>query len=710
MSEDQNMPAWRKKFLATRMTIESILFEKELLAPQREKFSAGLLWLGAIWLAHALLLAQWALRRGYFFTQADAESFTAVLRYASYLNTQGFWAFFKPEFSGLSLNPPLYYLAYVPVLKYLTADLNLALIAVNSAFLLVLALSVFLAVRKSRPNAAGWLGAAFALALPFVQEAARRPSPELALIAMVAAMYACYIRSEEFQQPKWTFAFALCISLGFYSHKFFWLYFLPLIPFIGAGFASPYSRDELFKGIFPGVVLNLPWYLFLGAAAAAGFVPLWGDYHGFWHYFKLGAAAGGLPLFALGAAALAWLYFSVFMPYEEKKIVAAWFWVPYLLLTWLVRGTHPQAFYPALLPFAIALPVMTPHKARKYLLAFVLALGAVGQSGLLRPVFAGKYQLAGLPLPPAGEYRAAQLLDLVKANTPAAGGLVGVYGGDAFFNSGSLRFYAAKENSAVRFAGDPACPACAFVLVYKGPRFGEQPSASSLDFLKLKKESWFPVLFEKKADLDLADTSRAEVYVKLPDRMRFFEEGSHQVRNLRLGPLKIEEATLTLADFNEATGVYGSAKLFAPYASALGGDIYGLTAEISGLAAAGPGLNPFVPAGISGVRVTSAKISAYAVERFLAERFPALSEIEVKMDDTLEVSALVRGRRLSAEFKVRAAGGTALEARPASFSVGPVLVPDFLLSLFTFRYDFSDSPYGVKVKSIRLWGEMAELN
>jgi len=258
MSEDQNLPEWRKKFLATRMTFESILFERELLVPQKEKFSTGLLWLGGIWLLHALLLAQWALRRGYFFTQADAVSFNAVLHYASYLQTQGLWALVKPEFSGLSLNPPLYYLAYVPVLKYLTSDLNLALIAVNSFFLLVIALSVFLAVRKSRPNSSGWLGAAFALALPFVQEAARRPSPELALLAMVAAMYSCYIRSDEFEHAKWTFAFALCASLGFYSHQFFWLYFLPLLPFIGAGFASPYSRDELFKGMFPGVVLNLP--------------------------------------------------------------------------------------------------------------------------------------------------------------------------------------------------------------------------------------------------------------------------------------------------------------------------------------------------------------------------------------------------------------------------------------------------------------------
>ena len=708
MSEEENLPSWRKKFLATRMTFESILFERELVMPQKEKLSTGLLGAAAVWLFNALLLAQWALRRGYFFTQADSESFNAVLRYAAYLKGQGFWALIKPEFSGLSLNPPLYYLSYVPVLNYVTRDLNLALIVVNSFFLLVLALAVFLAVRRSRPNAAGWLGAAFALALPFVQEAARRPSPELALVALAAAMYACYIRSDEFEHPKWTFAFAVCVGLGFYSHRFFWLYLLPLVPFIGAGLASPYARDELFKGLFPAVVVNLPWYLFVGAAAAAGLVPLWGPYLGFWHYFGLGARAAGLPLFTLGAAALAWMYFSVFMPYEKRKVVAAWFWVPYLLLAWLLRGSRPELLYPALIPFAVAVPVMTPHAARRYVLVFVLALGAVNQSGLVRPISAGGYPLAGLPLPPAGEYKAPAILAALRSGLPSGGGLVGVYGGDAFFNAGSLRFASSRGGGALKFAGDPVCPACASAFIYKSPRFGERPSASSLAFLELRKAAWFPVLFEKKAALDLPDSSRAEVYVRVPDHARYLDEGRHEVRDLRFGPLSVPEASLTLGAFDPATGVYGRAELFAPYASALGGDVYGLTADISGLAAAGPGTDPFVPAGVSGITVRSAKISAYSVERFLAERFPFLSEIQVSLDGTLLVSASARGRKLEAEFAVSAPGGTAIEARPVGFSLGPVDIPDYLLRLFTFRYDFSDNPYGIRVGQVKLAGQMME--
>lgn len=702
------LPGWRRKFLASRMAIESILFERELVQPRREKLSTGLLVVGAIWLFHALLLAQWAWRRGYFFGAADAECFSGVLRYASYLHTQGFWALFKPELADLTLNPPLYYLAYVPVLDYITSDLNLALVLVNSFFLLVIAMSVFLAVRANRPNGAGWYGAAFALAMPFVLETARRPSPEMALMALTAALYCCYIRSDDFAEPKWSLAFSVVLGLGFYSHRFFWIYALPLVPYVFAGLANPNSRDELFKGFFVGTVLNLPWYVFALAAAAAGLVPLIGEYHGFWHYFKLGISAAGVPLFWLGAAGLAWMNYSVFMPYDKKKIVAAWFWVPYLVLAWLVRGTRPELLYAALLPFAIAVPVMTPHAARKFFLAGVLALGAVNQSGLVRPFPEGKYPLAGLPKPPASDYRAQELMDLVEANTPAGGGFAGVYG-DAALNAASLRFSALRKGAPVKFADDPACPGCAFLLIHKTPRFGEAESAGEKSFAALRSAAWFHGAFDKKASLDLADTSKAEVYVRVPSTLKFLDEGSHEVSNLRLGPLAIEEASLRLAGFDPATGAYASATLFAPAAALLGGDVYGLTLDIAGLSAAGSSLDPFVPAGVGSVKLRSAKITEYAVERFLADRLPFLQDLQVNLDGNLEVEGLARGRKVAAVFALSVRDGGVLEAKPLAFSFGPVTITPYLLQLFTFKSDFTDNPYGIRVSGLRINKQMVEL-
>lgn len=702
------LTGWRRKFLASRMAIEGILFERELLQPHKEKLSTGLLYTCAIWLVGALLLAQWALRRGYFFSQADAECFGAVLRYAAYLRTEGFWALFKPEFADLTLNPPFYYLAYVPVLSYLTSNLNVALVLVNSFFMLVIALSVFLAVRANRPNSAGWYGAAFALALPFVMETARRPAPEMALMALAAALYCCYIRSDDFAEPKWSLAFALTMGLGFYSHRFFWLYALPLVPFILAGLANPNSRDELFKGFFVSTVLNLPWYAFAIAAAAAGLVPLWGDYHGFWHYFKLGMSAAGLPLFCIGAAGLTWMYFSVFMPYDKKKIVAAWFWVPYVVLAWGVRGSRPELLYPALLPFAVAVPVMTPHGARKFFMVFVLALGALNQSGFVRPLPSGKYPLLGLPLPPAADYRTAEIMDLVEEAAPPDGGFAGVYG-DGALNAASLAFASTRGKAPLKFSDGPACPGCAFALVHKSPRFGAAPSPTEKEFAALRSAPWFGLVFERKAELALADTSRAEVYARRPATQKYLDEGNFSVTNLRLGPLSVEEAALTLKGYDAATGAFANAYVFAPAAQLLGGDVYGLTLDIKGLVPGAPGLDPLVPAGVASIKVRSAKISEYAVERFIGDRLPFLEDLKVDLGENLSLGGVARGRKLTAEFALSVKDGGVLEARPLAFSLGPVTVTPYLLRLFTFRFDFTGNPYGIRVGGLRISRQMLEL-
>ncbi|MDA8131863.1 MAG: glycosyltransferase family 39 protein [Elusimicrobia bacterium] len=705
--ENEDLSPWRKKFLATRMAVESIFFEKELLQPQREKLSTGLLVVGAIWLFSVLLLAQWAMRRGGYFGGADAAAFAEILRYAAYFKSEGFFALIRPELADLTLNPPLYSLAFIPVFKFITSDLNLALVLVNSVFLLLIALSVFAAVRESRPNAAGWYGAAFALALPFVQEAARRPSPELALMAFVAALYACYIRSVELAHPKWSLAFALCLSLGFYSHRLFWVYVLPLVPYIMSGLANPNARDEMFKGIFFGLVLNIPWYVFAAVAVAAGLVPLGAQYNGFLHYFRLGAASAGLPLFAMGAAALAWLYFSVFMAYENKKIVAAWFWVPYLVLAWGLRGSRPELLAPAMLSFAVAVAIMTPLKARKFFFAFVLLLSLADQGGLLPPFPAGaRYPLAGLPLPASSSQGVPEALSLIKKSAPPGGGLAAVYG-DAALGAATLT-YAAGPGSAIKFYDEPACPSCAFAILHKVPAPGAAPGPGEKDFASLRAAPWFGRLFTRAGLVPLADGSSAEVYARSTAGAAL-PGGAVTVRDIALGGLRIGEATLSLSGYDPDKGSYAKASLFAPSAELLGGDIYGLNLEMKDFKPASAELSPFVPAGASSVALRSAKISSYAVERFIAERLPMIEDVKVDLGENLEITGSVRGRPLFAAFALAVRDGGVFEARPLAFSLGPVTIPPFMLRLFTFSRDYTSNPYNIRVSGLKIGGQMLEL-
>ncbi|PIU19829.1 MAG: hypothetical protein COT18_05460, partial [Elusimicrobia bacterium CG08_land_8_20_14_0_20_59_10] len=493
-----------------------------------------------------------------------------------------------------------------------------------------------------------------------------------------------------------------------FSHRFFWVYVLPLTPFILEALSNPISRVEVVKGALPGIVLNLPWYLFAAVAVAAGFVPLHGEYQGILACLKMGVNAAGLPLFVLGALALAWMYYSVFMPYSKKGVVAAWFWVSYLALTFLVRGDRPELMYPALLPFAIALPVMTPHAVRKYLVAFVLLLGLANQSGLAPELSLKGYRLTGLPRPPATACRADDILNGVRSGLPPGGGLVGLYGADSNLNVNSLRFASVKEGWQAKFANDPACPACPGVLIYKAQSSGAASSRSAFAFLQLRAQPWFAELFGKKTVIELGDGSKAEIYVKRPPRCKVFEEGPHELRNLVLGPLSMENATLKTGGYDAASGLYARGELFSPTALLKGGDIYGFTVELEGLRLAGTPREP-VLAGAKHMRVLSARISAYTVEKYLGEQLPLLTGLKVSIEDTLEVSAVVRGMALNAGFSLSMSSPGVIDVKPAVFSMGPVDVPGFLLQFFSFRMDFSDNPYNLKVSGLRVSRQMLEI-
>ncbi len=47
--------------------------------------------------------------------------------------------------------------------------------------------------------------------------------------------------------------------------------------------------------------------------------------------------------------------------------------------------------------------------------------------------------------------------------------------------------------------------------------------------------------------------------------------------------------------------------------------------------------------------------------------------------------------------------------RPAYFSLGPVTVTPLLLRLFTFRLDFRDNPYGIRLEGVRVTRQTLEL-
>ncbi len=717
MPEEKQIPGWRKRFLANRMTFESILFEKELVVQEKESLYAGLAGAFAIALFSSLLLTQWVLRQGYFFNAGDAAGFQMVSACLEHFKSGGVWNLFKPLSSGFGapLVPPLYYLTYVPVLKFITGDLSWAMILVNSFYLCALALAIFIAVKKNRNTKSGWLAAGFAMAMPFVIEAARHPDHRLAAMALAAAVYATYINSEDFEYPPWNVWFGVFFGLGFFADTMFWVYVLPLVPFLISGLTNQLAGGSIAKGLLPGAILALPWYCFASAAwalqyfsAAAGpetFRP------GLWLYLVNISGAAGLPLFLLGGAALLWMYFSVFMPYSSRKIVAAWFWVPFVLVYFLF-GARPEYLYPALLPLAVAAAVMTPGKVRKYAAGVVLFFLLLNQSGVVVPFSLGRARVAGTSTPSRAEYRAAGLMAELKSRTAGAKtATVALAGEDENFNHISFNYLAGKAGAgALKFAVyQPGTLGLADFVIYKTAAFNTVQAGGAL--AREISLPWFTAAFSQAAAFDLPDTSRLVLYAKKPVSGPPFRDGKRRFKKMNLGGILMDEGDITLSGFDPARGVYAKAALFSPYATIGGFDIYGLNLEISDFSGSSDtgSISDIRLTKAGTVRIVSARLTNYAFERYLAGRYGALKSPEVRLDETVQIDGLHDGKQVHGELFLLARP-PALDFILIDFTYDGYRIPGFMRALFKFKYDMSGLPCEIRFNRIKIENQMLEIS
>lgn len=654
---------WRKKLELNRMSFESILFEKELVAPGKEKLYIGLLGAAGIALVSSALLAFWILRHKYFLGGADAAALDLVRAFLERYNAGGIWSIFQPFSLGAS-HPaalPFYYLLYVPVLKFMTSDIYLALALVHSFLLLILVLSVFMAVKKDRNNFSGWVSAAAAASLPFVIEAARHPGPGLALIALAAALYCCYINSNDFDHPDWNTWFGLALSFGFFTDKIFWIYLLPILPFLFTAATGGLAMNSLLKGMLPGMVLNLPWYAYLMAFGALGHYAgpaaeqVWRP--GVWNYFGTLADAVGLPLFLLGGTALLWMYYSVFMPYSPRKVVAAWVWVPLIVCYFLFPG-RPELMYPALLPFAVSLSVMTPNIARKFVFGLAVALLLVNNSGLA-PFFVWRTPvIVGVPTAPEkGAFRVEDALAAIRGRvTGFRFPDVLLVGEDKNVNFTSFGYLASRTSVRKTDPGKadinfvhypPELLGLADFIVHRTGAFGvPRNTPDSRDLEAELASPWFPKAFARLAEYDLRDTSKLIVYEKIKPGEMPFEQGSHKVKNCRIGGFTIASGALELFGYDAARGVYSLAAFTAP--EAVFGDglpVYSLQLEIEDFLPYSDdgGLSRIRPLKMSKIKITKLKTGFRAFESYLSSRCSAAQELKVGFEGVAPASTDYEG-------------------------------------------------------------------
>ena len=725
MAEQENKKirqlTWKEKFYASRAVFESIMFEKELSAPKKDNQWKGLMGLSAIILIGIVFLAVWLLRQDCVFSLKDAINVNIITAFMENLSAGNWMSIFNPEVVGIkNLQPPLYFLSYYPFLQLFPDNLNLAILGVNSFYLAILVFSVYSLASFKRNYQSGWLAAAVISALPFVLESLRSPSPEIAVMAFVALAYAGFINSEEFEKDgKWGFVYGIAVACGLFTDKFFIIYIFPtLLTFISA-ILSPIARGRVFKGFMLAALLNIPWYIrnvfyvfamdsFSGAQTV--YLKSFAFKNLFWY---LGSAASGahLLLFFAGAFALIWMYKAVFMPYEGKMAVFMWFLIPYIVFTFLFNNNSAN-MYPAFIPMAIAIGVMTPNKIRNYFIGALAFLFVMNQSGLISAksvsLFGGNIPIIGLSAPLNSTSKVGDIIELINERSQDKTlARVSVIGKDDSFNIPSFSLYTEKKEikNLKFFPYDGSFIGLSDFIVIKSG------SSSDLNFLNANKK-WFPRIFAEIKSYQFEDMSTVRVYQKKYHNNKYFAEKRYKVKKLKLAGFVFENISLRLSGFDESKGVYKKVSFFSPYASLGELDIYGLSGTIkdfSFIPLREGSLSDIMPFKIGKLTISSAKMSNYSISRYIESKNSFVRDVDVKLDKNFEIMAFIGSKKIFVEFLFKYSNGEfVFDLYNLIFS--GISMPNFILKIFHFEYSLSSLPFKMDFNKVRIRGSMMEIS
>jgi hypothetical protein len=714
--EQEHEVTFKNKFYAARMAFESILFEKELAGPKKEDWKKGPLGLAVLVLVSCVFLWQWKARQGDLFSAEEAARVTVVQKYMADYEAEGPAALLGTgAVKGGAAQPPLYYLSYLPVLKFVTADIGTAVFLVNAFYLALLLSFVYYALRRHRNTVSSLTAAAAAASFPFVLECARSLSPQIATLAFTAGFWCFYLNSDDFEKPKPLFWMGLMFSCGVLTDVFYWVYILPLLPMMIAVASGHLNRAEMLKGLLPGILAGVPWYTmnavsFYGAwlarSAAGADLSRWDK---FWWLLKASAAEMHLVFFVLGAAAMIWMYYSVFMPYQGKEKVGLWFAVPYLFFT-LLGLREVEYMYPALLPFAIALGVMVPGKLRYPAGALAAVLMLINGSGLvgvkylpgvsLAPVFGSAVVVSG------GDFSEKFLAAVRPAAEGRRSAVVCLVGGGDYLNSDTIRVMLSRRGFAgVKVVNSGAGLASFCDVLALTPSASPEAAATSSRILAA---SWLRLAFEESPPVSLPSGDTRLYYKR---RVLPFDHGEGVFRYPRLdiGGLRLRDVVIRTRGFDAASGRYPKADISAVYGSYGDMDIHMFSATAANFSYAVENGAPVVLSA-SPIKITGAKIPDFAVSRLLENSgFPATGIDASFGDGTLVVSGTMGDKPVEAELEVRLEGRKVLLS-PRSVRIGETGFEPKYIPLLRYSFDLDELPVNITFDSLSIRPAMAEIN
>lgn len=372
--------SFKEKFLATRLAIENILFEKEI-SPQRKPEKKYYL------LAFLLFVGHFFINLYYFYRQRDLNFFPNL----NYSKMGLKEILFQTDILANSLEMPLYYI----LLKLLSFVVNInpwSIFFINTLIAFFGLIGYFLFVTKTRNERTAVFAVAVLLSSPFFFDITREYSSKIVTFTSLVWTYYYFVKMKIDEQYRSVPFFVLFYSLGLLSDKFFLIYTLPCFSFLSFLLTTTYS-SYITTIFFPAALLSLAFYLrflviemFKYSFGIASF-----SYFNLKEIFKIYGDLLGIS-FILIVPFFIWMNFAVYNIYVAKKEVVRWVFYPLLLFFVVLPSEDLVRFTtPALI---VGFSVMVFGDIRRFLFYFFIAVMFLSGLNIL-PLQIKGYRLLG---------------------------------------------------------------------------------------------------------------------------------------------------------------------------------------------------------------------------------------------------------------------------------------------------------------------------
>ncbi|MFA5160725.1 MAG: glycosyltransferase family 39 protein [Elusimicrobiales bacterium] len=398
-----------EKIRLMRMVLEGIYFEKETAdtiarGSKKPEVLYGLFLACLMALAQGFLLSMWAARDArHRLGPEEVASLRAAQTYRQAASSGKLMELIKSPLDEDGLpRPPLYYwtLALTSPEQSGRPPSGTGL---QTVYLAILCMSVYLITRRSRTEPASLVAAAFASSLPFVLGCMRQLSPELALIAFTAAAYAAFIWSDDFESAPWTFVWGIFSLLGMLTSWVYPLCTIPLMNLLFYGIMNHVTRANVMRVFWVWAGVYLLWlsnnmvpimqwvtHNVLPGMVVVSSVSIFENLRQLamhtlsampW-YLVNSADWLQIPFFIAASVMGLWFFTTQFAVYPYRRDICYWLFAPLLFVSLLPQ--HRAEYYlPSLAAVSVMLGVMSPRKFYFWILGGLFVFSAAYQLGAL---------------------------------------------------------------------------------------------------------------------------------------------------------------------------------------------------------------------------------------------------------------------------------------------------------------------------------------